>query len=74
MRENYMLFKYNYLKGSKNVFYVMTANSSILWDYSQQIGHWRSHRIGDGFHKLPENVKGGVRCKKNITWFFKGNI
>ena len=59
------------ISGPKNSIFVIT-NSSTLWDFNHNQNYWSSYKLSDVYQGLENGVKGGFRCKNNITWFFKG--
>jgi hypothetical protein len=59
-------------KGDKYTIYALLKESDQLWEFDMLRKNWTDHDFKKLFPILVKGVKGGVRCKDNITWFFKG--
>lgn len=57
--------------GPKNNIWAL-VNDDELWYYDLALRNWKKHRIYDIYPKLEPGVRGGVKCSRNLTWFFKG--
>ena len=60
-------------KGPDNNIYVF-IQPETLWKFDIIAKHWRKEHINKYYPDLPDDFKGGVRCDKNITWFFRGKL
>ena len=59
--------------GPRNVLYVL-IDGSTLWAYDETKGGWRNNGlIKNRYQKLENDVRGGVKCKRGYSWFFKSN-
>lgn len=43
-----------------------------LWLYNLTGRNWNRFTLYEAFPKIESAVRGGVKCSKNYTWFFKG--
>jgi hypothetical protein len=50
---------------------VITSGNN-LWEYHTFLKYWSNYRLEDAYQNLIPSVTGGVKCKNNFTWFFKG--
>ena len=63
-----------FTEGPKNNIYAL-LDYDDLWEYDMIAKTWTSGENGKFrrlFPNLVNGVRGGVRCDKNLTWFFKG--
>lgn len=44
-----------------------------LWRYDKKADIWSTEQLKNLFKDLPEDVTGGVQCRRGFTWFFRGH-
>jgi hypothetical protein len=67
------LFKNFIIEGPNNILYVL-LDGRILWRYDEANHGWKNTgNIDITYPRLELEVRGGVKCKKGYTWFFKSN-
>jgi hypothetical protein len=67
------LFKNFIIEGPNNILYVL-LDGRTLWRYDEANHGWKNTgNIEYTYPRLESDVRGGVKCKKGYTWFFKSN-
>lgn len=44
-----------------------------LWRYDKKNDMWATDKLQTLFKDLPEDVSGGVQCRRGFNWFFRGH-
>jgi hypothetical protein len=64
-------FKMFYLKKDTNQNIYVIVDGDDLWAFNLSKKAWEKKNLYEKYPGLEENVRGGVTCKHNHTWFFK---
>lgn len=58
-----------FMSPDNNIFVIV--NHDELWKYKIRSNKWSHHDLLRVYKGIESGVRGGVKCKKGLTWFFK---